>query len=415
MKRKYIISIISAVLLIVALFVFVNKKDSEISIETEVQYGMFEITLNITGELQAINETEINAPAALRSRNLRITNIQIQDLIPEGTVVDSGDWIATLDRSEADNSLKDILDNYEREVSAWENAKLDSTMTLRQLRDDLVNLNFVVEERKITLEQSKFEPPAIIRQAEIAHEKAVRGYNQACNNYDLKVQQAEATIREAEINMVRYGRSKEEMESVLAQFDITAPAAGMVIYKKEATGQKRTAGSTINPRDLAVATLPDLSRFISATYANEIDIGDLKMGQNVRVGIGAFPDMHLSGTIIYMANVGEQIPNTNAKVFEVKIELNEHDPILRPSMTTTNEVVVDIIDSVLYAPIEAIHENDSLTFVYTKEGYKQIVELGEKNENHVIIKEGLVVGEKLYLSIPSESETFKIQNYEKRN
>ena len=275
-------------------------------------------------------------------------------------------------------------------------------------KTDLVNLKFAVEERKITLDQSQFEPPAVIRQAEIAHERASREYEQARNNYDLKVQQAKATIREAEINMDRYRRSKEEMELVLSQFDITAPAPGMVIYKKESSGQKRTAGSTISPRDLAVATLPDLSKFISMTYANEIDIGDLKIGQNVRVGIGAFPTMQLTGKIIYMANVGEQIPNTNAKVFEVKIELNEHDPILRPSMTTINEIVVDIIDSVLYVPIEAIHKNDSLTFVYMRKGYKKNVETGEENENHIIITDGLDKGEKLYLSIPSEFETIFI-------
>jgi len=410
MKKKIWYAIVAVILISsFILFKVFSGKDKEVILETEVQYGTFEITLAITGELQAINETEINAPSELRSRNLRIQSVQIQDLIAEGTVVDSGDWVATLDRSEVDNSLKDILDNFERETTIYENAKLDSTMTLRGLRNNLISLEFVVEERKIALDQSKFEPPAVIRQAEIAHERAVREYTQAKSNYALKVQQSEATIREAEINMERYGRSKEEMESVLAQFDIMAPAPGMVIYKKESTGQKRTAGSTITTRDLAVATLPDLSGMISITYANEIDIGELRLGQEVRVDLGAFPDMHLTGEIIYMANVGEEIPNTNAKVFEVKIELNEHDPLLRPSMTTINEVIIDIIDNVLYVPIESVFENDSLTFVYSRDGYKQEVILGEKNGNHVIIEEGLEEGDKLYLSIPSESETFDVR------
>ena len=75
-------------------------------------------------------------------------------------------------------------------------------------------------------------------------------------------------------------------------------------------------------------------------------------------------------------------------------------------MTTINEIVVDIIDSVLYVPIEAIHKNDSLTFVYMRKGYKKNVETGEENENHIIITDGLDKGEKLYLSIPSEFENF---------
>jgi len=409
MKRKTLISILVPVILIGGLILYsmLSGKQKELILETQVQYGQFEIVVNIVGELQAINETEINAPAALRSRNLRIQSVQIQDLIAEGTIVDSGDWVATLDRSEVDNSLKDILDNFERETTIYENAKLDSTMTLRGLRNNLISLEFVVEERKIALDQSKFEPPAVIRQAEIAYERAVREYTQAENNYALKVQQSEATIREAEINMERYRRSKDEMELVLSQFDIFAPAAGMVIYKKEASGQKRTAGSTITTRDLAVAALPNLEDLNSMTYANEIDVGKLKQGQKVRMVVDAFPDKTFTGTIISVGNMGQEIPNSNAKVYEVEIILNERDPILRPSMTTHNEIIIEILEDVLFIPLETVFSDDSAKFVYTIDRRKQEVKLGRSNENHVIVEEGLEKGERLYLSIPTDLEIFE--------
>ncbi len=148
---------------------------------------------------------------------------------------------------------------------------------------------------------------------------------------------------------------------------------------------------------------------LSLTYVNEIDIGELKLGQKVNIGLGAFPAKKLTGEIIYMANVGEQIPNTNAKVFEVKIRIFERDPDLKPSMTTINSVIVEIIEDVLYIPIETTHKNDSLTFVYMREGYKKEVILGEKNENFVIVEEGLKEGDKLYLSMPTDIELFKTQ------
>jgi len=412
MKRKKLIFIIVPVILVTAWILYSRflDKDNTISLETEVQYGAFEMVLSVTGELEAINFMEINAPSSLSSRNLRISSILIQDLIPEGTVVDSGDWVATLDRSDVDNSYKDILDTYEANLSIYENTKLDSTMLLRQLRNELINLLYVVEERKITLDQSKFEPPAVIRQAEISHEQAVRSYEQAKSNYSLKVQQSKATIRETEINLNRSERSKEEMELVLSEFEIMAPANGMVIYKRESDGQKRTAGATINPRDLTVATLPDLSKMVSKTYVNEIDIGKVKIGQMVGVEFGAFPEIQMEGIVVSMANVGEAIPNSDAKVFEVKIELTEMINVLKPSMTTTNNVIIDVVDDVLFVPIDATFQNDSLTFVYTKKGYRQIVTLGEKNENHVIVERGLDEGEILYLSIPPEPETFDFKN-----
>jgi HlyD family secretion protein len=409
MKRKTLLAILIPVVLITALILYsaLSGKEKEMVLETEVQYGTFEIAVMVTGELQAIRETEIRAPSKLRSRLLRIHRVKIQDLIPEGTMVDSGDWVATLDRSEADNSLKDILDNLEQEESEYTRVKLDTTMALRQLRDDLINLGFAMEEAEITLEQSQYEPPATIRQAEINLEKANRAYNQAEQNYGLKVRQSRAQMREAEINLAKDRRSQQEMEDVMKQFDIMAPSSGMVIYKKDWNGQKRTAGTEINTWDLAVATLPDLSTMISLTYVNEIDISKLSKGQEVKIGVDAFPEKRFTGQVTEVANIGQQLPNTDAKVFEVRIELNEHDTILRPSMTTSNEVITQVRDSVLFVPLEAVHANDSLTFVFTRAGKKQIVVLGESNENNIIVEMGLERGEKLFLSLPADPESLK--------
>jgi len=408
MKKRTLLAIVIPVGLIVALVLYsvLSGKEKEVVLETEVQEGRFEIAVMVTGELQAIRETEIQAPSQLRSRNLRIRSVKIQDLIPEGTVVDSGQWVATLDRSEADNSLKDILDNLEQKESEYMRTKLDTTMQLRELRDQLINLEFAMEEAEITLEQSQFEPPATIRQAQIELEKATRAYEQAEKNYSLKEQQAKAEMREAELNMARDRRSKEEMEAVLEKFDVYAPASGMVIYKKDWSGQKRTAGSEINTWDLAVATLPDLSTMISMTYVNEIDISKIKEGQAVKIGVDAFPEKEFSGEVIEVANIGQQLPNTDAKVFEVRIELYERDTVLRPSMTTSNQVITQVLDSVLFVPLEAVHANDSLTYVYTRSGKKQVVVLGESNENHIVVEMGLSKGDKLYLSMPEDPDSY---------
>ena len=290
--------------------------------------------------------------------------------------------------------------------------KLDTTMQLRELRDQLFNLKFAMEEAEITVEQSQYEPPATIRQAQIELEKANRAYNQAEKNYSLKVQQARAEMREAEINMARDQRSKEEMVAVMQKFDIYAPSSGMVIYKKDWSGQKRTAGTEINTWDLAVATLPDLSTMISMTYVNEIDISKLDKGQKVNIGVDAFPEKKFTGEVVEVANIGQQLPNTDAKVFEVKIELNERDTILRPSMTTSNMVITQVLDSVLYIPLEAVHANDSLTYVYTRDGKKQVVVLGESNENHIVVDMGLNKGDRLYLSMPETPESFKYAGLE---
>ncbi len=83
----------------------------------------------------------------------------------------------------------------------------------------------------------------------------------------------------------------------------------MVIYYKEWSGEKRQVGSSVSPWDRTVATLPDLSTMVSKTYVNEIDISKVSRGQQVRVGVDAFPEKKYTGVVTSVANIGEQLRN----------------------------------------------------------------------------------------------------------
>ena len=118
---------------------------------------------------------------------------------------------------------------------------------------------------------------------------------------------------------------------------------------------------------------------------------------------------HYTGPVTSVANIGEQLPNADAKVFEVLIAVNESDPILRPSMTTGNKIITKTIDDVTYIPLESVQAGaDSIPFVYLKNGDKQIVVLGESNENNVVVEQGIEPGTQLYLSTPENPENFKL-------
>ncbi|MBI9055677.1 MAG: efflux RND transporter periplasmic adaptor subunit [Bacteroidales bacterium] len=414
MKRKHYIIISTVLVVILGILLFrPGKGDNLKDLTVKVEKGEFEILVTITGELQAKSSVDIMGPSELRnSRELRIREIKIQDLVPEGTVVDSGQYVGTLDRTEVSTSLKDLQDELETSESQFIKTQLDTTMQLRELRDQLVNLRFAMEEKQIVLDQSKFEPPATIRQATIELEKSERAYNQAKDNYSLKVQQANANMRESNINLDQAKRKVQQLNNVISKFTIFAPQGGMVIYKKEWSGQKRKVGGTINPWDLAVATLPDLSVMNSKTYVNEIDISKIKTGQLVRLGIDAFPDRKYTGEVVEVANIGEQLQNTDAKVFEVLIRVDQSDSIMRPAMTTSNQIITNVYNDVLFLPLEAIHNEDSLSFVYTTNNKKQIIVPGKTNENYMIIEQGVVLGDEILLSIPENIDKFKLSGEE---
>jgi hypothetical protein len=287
--------------------------------------------------------------------------------------------------------------------------QLDTAVTLSNLRDNIKNLRFSVEEANITLQQSKYEPPTTIRQAEISLDKAKRSLDQAIRGYGLRVEQAKSDMRTSKTQLSEQRQRVNDLQTVLSKFVITAPSDGMIIYKRDRMGNKRKVGSSISPWDNVVATLPDMSSMISKTYVNEIDVSKVKPGQKVEIEVDAFPDKQYTGVVTSVANIGEQLPNADAKVFEVVIDINESDPILRPSMTTGNKIITKTYDDVTFIPLECVQTGtDSIPFVYTRKGAKQIVVLGESNENNVIVEQGIKPNEKIYLSTPEKPEKFKL-------
>ena len=415
MKRTLIITGIIVVVAIIVLIVIskVSSKKDVANLYAEAQKGQFDIVVTTTGELQAKKSTDISGPEFTQSRNIRAMDIKITYMVPEGTEVKEGDYVATLDRTSFDNSLKDELERLTTYETNLEMKILDTAVTLSNLRDNIKNLRFTVEEASITLQQSKYEPPTTIRQAEIALDKANRSLDQSIRGYSLRVEQAKSDMRTAKTNLSEQRIRVSDLQTVLSKFVVKAPSSGMIIYKRDRTGSKRKVGSSISPWDNVVATLPDMSSMMSKTYVNEIDVSKVKTGQHVEIVVDAFPEKSYTGTVTSVANIGEQLPNADAKVFEVLIEVDGSDPILRPSMTTGNKVITKTISDVIYIPLESVQAGpDSIPFVYLKNGTKQVVVLGESNENNVVVEQGLNAGVQLYLSTPSEAEDYKLVGQE---
>ena len=65
----------------------------------------------------------------------------------------------------------------------------------------------------------------------------------------------------------------------------------------------------------------NLSAMNSKTYVNEIDISKVSVGQKAEIEIDAFPGKKFGGLVKAVANMGEQLQNSNAKVFEVVVEV----------------------------------------------------------------------------------------------
>jgi len=412
-KRKKLIltTLILMILSASSFLVFTGTDSQNYYITTPVQRGTFEILVYSSGQLEAQSSENIVVPDILRDRNVRIYEIKITDLVEEGTVVDSGEYVASLDHKAVEEVLVTAQEDLETVMNNFEDEKMDSNLTLSNYRDLIINAREEVEEAQIILDESVYESPAVIRKAEMDLDKAKRKLQQEIKAYELRERQAKSRVERDLIEVRRRQNRVDLLRQVYQSLTITAPKSGMLIYERDRTREKIKVGSTVSAWRPVIATLPDLSSMMSLTYINEIDISRVKVGQKVTLGIDALPEKVLEGEVISVANIGQPMPKSDAKVFEVKIKVIGDVSDLKPAMTTSNIIQTGFFEDTLFIPSETVFENDSLQFVYLEKNgtiIKQVVDLGDENENYILVRKGLNENDKLLLSVPEDSEELSI-------
>jgi len=385
------------------------------AVKVAAKHGNLDVIVTSTGELQAKSSTKIRGPQGLRG----IGQVKILKLVDEGTIVKEGDFVARLDQSELDKRKDDYQDRVTDARAQVKEVERDTAITLSKLRDRIKELEFSIENKRKEVGINIYEPQEVQDRVQSELEKLQRDYDTEIKNYALEIKKADAKVNKVLSEKNKQYKKVKETRSMSKQFEVIAPSDGMVVYERDWQGNKITSGSTINAWNSVVASLPDLSLMVSETYINEIDVNRIKIGQKVDVKVDALPDNTYIGEVIYKGNIGQQRPGFDAKVFDIKIQIQERDTLLRPSMTTANSILTESHEDVTYIPLEALHSYEEVNFVFMDKNGSTVrreVIAGEYNDAQVIIKTGIEKDDEIYLSIPEnpdDLELIKLEETEK--
>ncbi|MBP5473608.1 MAG: HlyD family efflux transporter periplasmic adaptor subunit [Bacteroidales bacterium] len=433
-KRKDLLKYgIIAAIILAAIIVFSNlgKRKERLSQYYEVTQGLFEITVENAGELSAERSVDIKGPELEQQNNngrgggpggpgggggrggrggqMRMEDLTIQDLVPEGTIVKEGDYVAQIDQSSFRNTLKSAQEELASLEQKLKMAILDTAISLSDLRQSIAAQKLSVEEAKIKVDMAQYEAPAIIRQRQANLESAERALKQLQAQCDLKRKKIILNIQEQKAKVDDQMDYISQLENYIANFTIKSPADGMVIYHENRLGIKTKTGSSINSFENIVATLPDLTSMLSTTYVSEIDVNKVQIGMDVKVTVDAKENKTYTGKVISIANVGETLGNSDSKMFEVIIRLDGVDMTLRPQMTTWNKIIVKTYPNTISVPFDCVHAtSDGTQFVYKKNKTRQVVSLGEMNDKSYIVNAGLEPGTFIYIIPPEDGDSFRI-------
>ncbi len=157
-------------------------------------------------------------------------------------------------------------------------------------------------------------------------------------------------MRQAQTRIRQHRRIYQDLLRLEQAFTIVAPDDGLLIYHRDWRGRALTTGHTISAWNPVVATLPDLSVMESVTFVDEVDLLKVRIGQPVEISLDATPGQTFPGTITWVAPLGEQRPDSDAKGFEVVIEITASNRTLRPTMTTSNRIIVAEVREAVQGP-----------------------------------------------------------------
>src|SRR6266487_3604994 len=199
--RRQVIGIGIAILVPSAWLLARGPAAPDNSLAARVKRGPFSVTVTTSGELRARQFVQITAPAGAQQAGA--WQMKIQSIVPEGTIVKQGDVVAELDRSTLANKLDEVRLALQKAEAQYEQAMLDSTLTLSTARENIRTMELALEEKRLAKEQAVYEAPTVQRQAAIDYERADRALTQARSDYETKTEQARAKMREVGADLQR--------------------------------------------------------------------------------------------------------------------------------------------------------------------------------------------------------------------
>lgn len=398
-KKKWIFGL--SVLAVIAIISgwMINK--NQISHTTHlVRRGNFDKYISTKGEIQGKEAFFITISDIFKDNDLQVWGLTIKDMVPEGTILKKGDWVATLDQANINQRIQTNREEIDRRQAWLNDAKIDSAISLTRLRQQLQELGYDLQYRQLELEQAQYESPAYQRRIQTAYKWKIRQIERAKRDYELRKMDLANRIRRYEERYSYVVNVDKKLHEALEACTITAPQAGMVVFARWRGNRKIKIGDEVGSQRPVIASLPDLSVLVSETYVEEIDIAKIAVGDSAIITVDAVPAVQFKGTIVKMGNVAQSILGTDSKVFPVVIELLQSDRKLLPGMTSTNQIILERVPDQITIPRTSLFNEDGKSFVYLKRGshiWKKEVKPGSENDDVIVILDGLEERDRILL------------------
>jgi cobalt-zinc-cadmium efflux system membrane fusion protein len=204
---------------------------------------------------------------------------------------------------------------------------------------------------------------------------------------------AEASLDAAEKKLHVLGFSEDQVEEMKKTHQVNpvislyAPIGGKII------AFSAVRGAMVDQNTEILSIMDPTVVWVDAEIY-ERDIARIKLGQEVKVSVPAYPAESFQGKVSFIGDVLKE----ESRTITVRTEVPNRDYRLKPGMFADMTVYLNHQDEVLAVPEEAVLDDrdDKIVFVRVNEGYRlQVVKVGMKDAGFWEISSGLAEEEEV--------------------
>jgi HlyD family secretion protein len=303
-KKKKLFIFLGVLVVIIFIFVCANlkRKGGKLTVQTE-KASKGKVVATVSGPAKIQPEVQVKISAKVSGQILKIG-------VLEGDRVKKGQFLIQLDPEFYKAEVEQSASN-----TKFARAGLDKTKSeydrVKRLFDAQLASASELEIAKSTFEQAK-----------------------------AQVEQSEAMLNQAQDN--------------LSKTTIYSPMDGIVSQVNKKVGEMAMGSQFTLDVIMVVA---DLSKMQAEVDIDENDVVSVSFGDTAKIAVDAFPDTTFKGVVKEIANTGTvKSSGTQEEVtnFLVKVFMLQKPSSIRPSMSSTVDIVTDVKNNVVKIPIQCV-------------------------------------------------------------
>ena len=388
MKRKILLGILIALLIVIGIVWFINSKKPNEVIGYEIGTGSYEEFVSAIGYVEYQEESVVQVEVSGKVKTI---------YVDEGDLVSKGEVIALLDDTDALRVYEDLEGKLNLAKSRYEDYTTNYSVSSNNVQEQRQTKEVEIEGYKLSLEQINADikkmqelfNEGIIAKSEL--EKLENEREKIENNIKVAQSALKATnnpafaSQELEVAMKVAAQNLDQQKEELKKYKVYSPYDSIVLesYVNE--------GDFVQPAQELIK-IGSVNKKVVWVDVDERYIGKVQIGQEATLIAEAYPDQKYKGKIVGFSPSIDRETGT----IGVKVEIVEGKDVFIRNMSVKVDVAAIQYDEVVLIPGEYIYDKEEMTvLMLNDEGdiIEHSISVENLNKEMIHVLDGLESGD----------------------